>query len=290
MESIFWGHSLVQYGAIVDDKPESVELVPREYVVPERHGVMRRLYRTNDLVDYERAPFNNWIVEVGKRDDLGLLLKATPHAIWKKNATGSWSEFVELFGQPTRIGKTHSSNKENRENLESMLANMGSSAWGVFDTDDELQLIESNKTDAHETFQELILQANAEMSKLIVGQTMTADNGSSRSQGEVHERILNDYFKHDLMFVSHVVNNKLIPMLIKQGVKIEGLKFKFDTTEKLGLTGQFDIDKELLKSYKIEPEYFAKKYGTPVEEVEFKPTQQQVENEFFKNSIHKYYE
>ena len=289
MESIFWGHSLIQLGSIIDDKPETVELVPREYVIPERHGVMKQLRNTGTLIDYTSNPQSKWLVEVGNRNDLGLLAKATPHAIWKKNAIGSWAEFAEVFGQPTRIGKTSSSNAENRKNLESMLENMGSSAWGVFDTDDELMFIESTKTDAHAVYEQMIATNNSEMSKLILGQTMTSDNGSSRSQSEVHERILNDYFKHDLVFITNVVNNKLIPLLKSHGVQLDGLIFKYDTTEKLDLKSQFEIDKELLKTYEIDPEYFVEKYGTPVVE-KLLPTKQEMENVFFENSISKYYE
>jgi len=289
MESIFWGYSLIQFGALVDDKFESVESVPREYIIPEKRGVMKRMSDSNNLIYFDEKPFKQWLIFLDS-NGLGLLNKATPHAIWKKNAVGSWAEYVEKYGQPTRVGKTHSSNKANRENLESMLANMGSNGWAVFDNDDELQFLETSKTDAHSVFNEMVSLCNSEMSKLIVGQTMTSDNGSSRSQATVHENILNDYFKHDLMYISNIVNNKLIPLMVDKGVALEGFTFEWDTSEKMSISQQFAIDNELLKTYTIQPEYFIEKYGVPVETKQNDINDPTATNVYFKNSISKYYE
>jgi phage gp29-like protein len=38
----------------------------------------------------------------GGKDDLGLLAKAAPWVIYKRNTTADWAQFSEVFGMPIR--------------------------------------------------------------------------------------------------------------------------------------------------------------------------------------------
>jgi len=170
LDAIYYGHSLIQFDSVVDNAFKSVELVPREYVKPEFH-IVTNTYADLSGTDYLEAPYNNWCIGVGKPRDLGLYMKAAPLVIWKKNALGAWSEFVEIFGSPIRIGKTDVRDEETRANMESMLKNMGVASYGVFDTGDLIELVESNRSDAFQVFDMMIQRCNSEISKLILGQT-----------------------------------------------------------------------------------------------------------------------
>jgi phage gp29-like protein len=87
--------------------------------------------------------------------DLGIFMKAAPLVLWKKNAMGAWAEFIEKFGSPIRIGKTDSTDQQSVDNMEGMLRNMGVAAWGLFKTDDIIELVESSHTDAYEVFKNI---------------------------------------------------------------------------------------------------------------------------------------
>ncbi len=117
LDAIYYGHSLIQFDSVVDNAFKSVELVPREYVKPEFH-IVTNTYADLSGTDYLEAPYNNWCIGVGKPRDLGLYMKAAPLVIWKKNALGAWSEFVEIFGSPIRIGKTDVRDEVTRDNME----------------------------------------------------------------------------------------------------------------------------------------------------------------------------
>jgi hypothetical protein len=54
---------------------------------------------------------------------------------------------------------------------------------------------------------------DVELAILINGQAMTSMNGSSRSQGEVHERVMDEITKDDEVFITTLVNEKLLPLL-----------------------------------------------------------------------------
>lgn len=273
MDSVFWGHSLIQFDSIIDvnghDEFKDVFLVPRIYVKPEFH-IVTSDYASMTGTDYLEKPYKNWVIGVGKPKDLGLLLKIAPLQIWKKNALGAWSEFVEKFGVPIRIGKTLVRDEASRKNMTDMLKNMGVSAWGVFDLEDLIEIVESKSQDAYEVFDMMIQRCNSEISKLILGQTSTLEEKAFVGSAEVHERVLQGYSDLYEKFIYGVNNYQLVPMLNALGFGLEGLTIACEAEDEWTLEQKGKFDVELIKTgkYKFAPEYLKEKYGTEVEEVE----------------------
>ncbi len=275
MDSIYWGHSLIQFEDIISlngiDVFKEVELVPRMYVKPEYHMVMASTASLPpDGIDYLEQPYINWSISVGKSRDLGLFLKITPLVIWKKNAIGAWAEFIEKFGSPIRIGKTDSTDQQSVDNMEGMLRNMGVAAWGLFKTDDIIELVESTHSDAYEVFDKMIERCNSEIAKLILGQTGSTDEKSFVGSAEVHERMLQNVGYRIKQLIYSINNNQLIPMMNALGFGLDGCYIDIESEDEFNLEqkGKFDI--ELLKTgmYKFTPEYLKNKYGAEVMEVE----------------------
>jgi hypothetical protein len=263
LDSIFYGHSLIQFDSVVNDAFKCVELVPREYVKPEFH-IVTNTYADLTGTDYLEAPYNNWCIGVGKPKDLGLYLKAAPLVIWKKNALGAWSEFVEIFGSPIRIGKTNVRDEQTRANMESYLRNMAVASYGVFDTDDLIELVESNRSDAFQVFDMMIQRCNSEISKLILGQTGTLDEKAYVGSAEVQERVLKNVAYNDEFFIEGVLNYQLVPMMTRLGIFPEGVKITVKAEDDLSLIEQSKIDIELIKTGKFTftPDYLEEKYGS----------------------------
>lgn len=283
LESIFYGHSLIQFDSIVEmngiNQFKDVELVPRIYVKPELH-IVTEDYSALTGTDYLEKPYNRWCIGVGKSKDLGLLLKIAPLQIWKKNALGAWAEYTEKFGSPIRIGKTATRDEATTTNMENMLRNMGNSAWGLFDLDDEIELIESNRTDAYEVFDKMIERCNSEISKLVLGQTGTSDEKSFVGSAEVHERILKSYEWSDEIFIKGINNYQLIPMLNELGFGLEGMTIGIEAEDELSLLDQSKFDLELIKSglFTFSAEYLKEKYGSEPIEVEQPDTTKELKN------------
>ena len=272
LESKFFGYSLIQFNDLKGYCFKSTEVFPREYVYPQKGSVRTSPFSTADLISYEASPYDAWTLGIGNPSDIGLLMKAAPLVIFKKTALGSWTEFAELFGAPFRLGKTDVRDEELRDNMYNMLENMGRNAYGVFDKDDELEFIRDKKSDAFNVFNELIERTNSELSKLILGSTMTMDDGSSRSQSEVHERTSGAINKEDAFFIQSVVNDELIPWLNKyHDFNITG-RWVFDDTENTSKAEQFKIDSELVKmGFNVPKEYFTETYSTPIDDKEEEP-------------------
>lgn len=285
LDSIYYGFSLIQFGALENDVFRTIDLVPRQYVKQEFDIVVETpaAITGENFLD---AKYKGWVIGVGQKRDLGLLAKAAPYVLWKKGAMQAWAEYTEIFGTPIRIGKTNVRDEVTRSNMENFLKNMGVSAYGVFDTDDLIELVESNRTDAFDVFDKMIDRCNSELSKLILGQTGTTDEKSYSGSANVHERVLKMYGEADEMLLDSIFTYQLVPLLNFHGLGFEGLRIESEEEDKFSYEEKAKIDLELLKYYDIDPIYIEKEYGTPV-------TKKAVDNtgsiQSVKNKLDEYY-
>ncbi len=270
LDSLYWGHSLIQFGDILTvagiKKFDKVELVPRKHVVQE-FGVITREVGDDwkKGISYRDGKIAQWVLEAGRPKDLGLLLKCAPPALSKKNMLAFWDAFGEMFGMPIRIGKTTSRDQTEITKVEKMLNEMGSAAWGLFPEGTEIEIKETTRGDAFEVYDRRIIRANSEMSKGILNQTMTIDDGSSKSQSETHLEVFQNVVDGDADFLKDNVNDKLFPFLTMHGFPLDGFKFKWDESIDYTPEQQISIEQMLLNNgYEVEPKYFVDKYNIPI--------------------------
>ena len=266
LDTRFWGASLIEFGAPVSVLGQmrfsSVSLVPRRHVRPEYGVIVRDQNDSPDRgISYRDGALADWCIEVGKPHDLGLLLKCCPQALPKKNMLSFWDGFGEIFGMPIRIARTTSADEKERSKLENMLAKMGAAFYGVFAEGTEIEIKETTRGDAYNVYDKRIERANSELSKGTLNQTMTIDSGSSLSQSEVHLEVFEDVVEHDRKFLRNVINNKLIPFMIKHGFPLEGLTFEWDDTVEYTPEQIRQVEQMLIQGgYEIDPDYFREKY------------------------------
>lgn len=279
LDSIFWGFSCVQFGAIVNDKYSSVELIPRIYVVPEFSLVRTNTATVTEGKHFDEAPYNNWCIGVGEKRDLGIMMYLAPYVIWKKNAMAAWAEFAEVFGSPIRVGKTDVRDELTRKNMENMLKNMGVASWAVLDLNDNIELMQASRTDAYAVFDKMVERCNSEISKIILGQTGTTDEKAYSGSANVHENVADMIAKQDTLKMQFVIENQLVPMMIRNGFDLTGCTFKYDDSESLPLAEQAKIDASFMPYVKFEHEYLEHKYGIELMDEEEEPNGSEVENE-----------
>lgn len=260
LDSRFYGHSLIELGppTLIDGKPGFLysKLVPREHVSPEL-GVFIR----DPGDDWKKGiPYNvpeyfPWVIEAND-DSLGLLLKCCAPAISKRYILAFWDEFAEIFGMPIRFATTTSRDRTEQNKIATMLEKMGAAAWGLFPEGTTIQLKETGRGDAFEVYDRRIIRADFEMSKALLGQTMTMDNGSSQSQAEVHKKILDRICESDADFVRDLVNNQLFPRLKVHGWRVDGHRVDWDEKIVFSPEQQTERDRLVLQYYEVDPKYF----------------------------------
>lgn len=267
MDSIFYGHSLIQflgYNAKLGEF-EGVELFPREYTKPEFGIVVENIYDVTG-VDYNQELFKPWVIPVGEKRDLGLLMACAPLVIWKKGALQAWSIFTESFGVPTRILQTDKTDPKTRAEFEDMLINLNESAWGIIGKDDILKLEEIKNRDSFSVFQKLIDTIDKQLALILVGQTSTSNETSFVGSAEVQERSFKQMNMVDDYFIDDILRNKLIPLLNLHGFNFNNVKIVAESDDAFTLQQKAKFDIELLHTglYELPVEYINETYGSPV--------------------------
>lgn len=270
LDANYWGHSLIGLGDLTTDingrlTYDGVRLVPRKHVIPEYNRVIPQLgqdWRTG--IDYHQPPYCDWLIEVGQPNDLGLFLKAATQTIPKKNALAFWDTFAEIFGMPMRIAHTTTRDEKELAKMEKMLDSMGAAMWGMFQDGTDIEVVESTKGDAFNVYDKRVDRANSELSKLIIGQTMTIEDGSSLSQSQTHLEVFQNLVDADRDMLCDIINEQLIPRMIRHGFPLQGLHFLWDDTIDYTPEQQKAVEEMALNHFEVEGSYFRDKYGIPV--------------------------
>ena len=272
LDANYWGHSLIELGDLTTDingKPtyDGIKLIPRKHVIPEFHRVITDLGQDwSTGIDYHQPPFSDWLIEVGQPDDLGLYLKAATQTIPKKNALAFWDTFAEIFGMPMRIAHTTTRDDKELAKMEKMMAEMGTEGWGLFQEGTDIEVVESTKGDAFNVYDKRVDRANSELSKLIIGQTMTIEDGSSLSQSQTHLEVFQNIIDDDCAMLRDIINGQLIPHMIRHGFPIRGLHFEWDDSVDYTPEQQKAFEEMILNNFEVDGSYFTEKYGIPVGE------------------------
>lgn len=261
LESVFYGHSLVELSASETDEID-VRLIPRQNVVPEL-GLF--LYdSTADKGDYYRElrEYGTYILEFGAPGNYGLLNKAVPHALFKKFAHACWSELCEIYGIPPRYIKTNTQDPAMLDRAEEMLRDMGSAAYFIIDTTEEFQFASGVSTNG-DVYNNLISLCNSEMSLLISGAQIGQDTkNGNRSKEEVAVKQLEKYVGSDKRQAEDWMNSTVLPALFRMGVLTDGLRFSFNSEED---TGQlWNRTAQAMQYYEIDPAWIKDKFGIEI--------------------------
>lgn len=270
LESIWYGHSLIELGDVRSDGDghpafSGVTLIPRKHVIPEKGRVVQRVGMNWETgIEYRERPWSDWLIEAGRPDDLGLLLKAALHTIPKKHAMSFWDCFAEIFGMPWRIARTTTRDPNEFQRLQNMIYGAGNNQGIVTGMETEIQFVESGKGDAFNVYDRRVDRANSELSKLVIGQTMTIEDGSSLSQSQTHLQVFMNLVESDRDFLRDIINNQLIPLMILHGFPVKGLRFEWDDAVDYTPEQQVAYETMIADRYEVEPSYFADKYGMPV--------------------------
>lgn len=242
-----------------------VKLLNPAHYVPEFKSVLRDPSDSEalplDLPGYE--PFFLHICQ-DSQHDLGKLWKALPLIIAKRAASLAWSQFADRFGQPMRVLKTAVTDRMQLAQLDQRLKDMGRDNTIRLPYSADFQLLMPNMSDAYKVFDELMTRSNNELSKLIEGQTMTSDSGSSRSQSEVHAETAELYRYEDAAFVAGAINDTVLPALEQHGVKVKDLRFEWVEQDEIKPEVSLEIDKWLQDKFQIPPAHWAAKYGVEI--------------------------
>ena len=135
-------------------------------------------------------------------------------AVWafmlKSFTLKDWAAFMEVHGMPLRLGKYGAAaSPEDKKVLLRAVRDLGADAAAIIPSNMEIELVET-KAFSEKPFEAMAAYLDKQISKLVIGQTMTADDGASKAQAAVHDKVRVDIKEDDAVAIAVTINRDII--------------------------------------------------------------------------------
>lgn len=161
-----------------------------------------------------------WSFATGADDD------ETPHGIglahwlywpcrFKREGINAWVDFLDNYASPTAVARyepQQDGQRDDAEKLQKMLASLSRRKSIAHVKGIEIEILETKRSGKAE-FGELHERMERAISKIVLSQTMTTDDGSSLAQGQVHESVRDEVVKADSDLLCSSFNRDVIAPL-----------------------------------------------------------------------------
>lgn len=202
-------------------------------------------------------------------------------AIWlwffKNYCLKAWVMYVEKYGQPFRVGKYGpGASKEDKDTAFQALVRMGSEAVAMLPDSMQLELLQvvgQGASGGSGVFDALANRCDAEITILILGQTLTTSvgkEGGALATASVHQGIRQDLLEWDGRMLSRTITEQLVAPWVRfqfgEGVEIPN--WELQTSEAADLKTEVQILKGLVVEcgLPVSQAFVYERYGIDVPE------------------------
>jgi len=135
--------------------------------------------------------------------------------VWfKRNGTRFWATYLEKFAAPTSVGHFPAGTDDaTRARLLEAVESVQTDAGIVLPEGMQIDLLEAARGGTA-SYEQWLAYWDSAIAKVILGQTMTTQDGSSRAQAQVHMDVRQDIVRADADLVSDSANRSWIRWLI----------------------------------------------------------------------------
>lgn len=140
--------------------------------------------------------------------------------MFKNYTTRDWVRFVEAYGQPLRLGKyDKGSSDHERGVLLGAVSKIAADAAAIVPMGMEIEFPEPKDAAARsEIYKDLLEYIDAQVSKAVLGQTLTTDTsesgGGAYALGKVHDEVRHDIERSDARQLAATLNRDIVRPLI----------------------------------------------------------------------------
>lgn len=188
--------------------------------------------------------------------------------LFKNYDLKDWVAFCEVFGMPLRLGKyTAAASEADQRALMEAIYSLGTDAAGIIPDSTMIEFIESNKTTSVEIYEKLARYCDEQISKAILGQTLSSDSGGgSYAQGKVHNEVRHDLTAADAKALATTIRRDIIKPLVEYnfGYDVDAPLFTFASEETEDLKDTVTIYQTLnAMGLPISTEHIYNKFNIP---------------------------
>jgi len=205
-------------GAVERVYPWAIKARPQIKFTMDEQENFRLITKTN-RVKGEPIPDRKFIFhrlpEQGSLLRAGVLRTLLWIFLFKNYTIKDWVSFVEVYGQPYRVGKYPvGAGEEYKDVLTQAVIGIATDAGAVIPQNMEIEFKEVNRTGSVQAYEKFAGFCNAEISKIILGQTLTSDvgrgGGGAFALGKVHADVRQDILEADCVDLEETLNSTLV--------------------------------------------------------------------------------
>jgi len=260
LKTMLWG--ITGFEFIVGKTFDWAE-IPRKHIKPEFKviGVEQSDITGFNYVDMPMI----WVL--GKTFDLGILLKCSPYAIWKRGGLADYAQFVEIFGQPVRIYEYDAFDNKTKQEVQKVADEAGGAMSILIPKQAGFRMEDGKTANANGDLQtKFVKTLNDEMSVIILGNTdtTTASKGSGFAQSKTHSEQQLEITKADMKYELQYLNSpKFLSILKTYGFPTQG-SFEYVQVANIAvLVERIAIDEVLATIVPIDDDFFYDTYQIP---------------------------
>lgn len=235
--------------------------------------------RTKDVPEGILLPANKFIVHrykarSGHTSRAGILRVVAWMYLFKNYDLKDWVSFAEIYGLPLRLGKyAPGASDSDKAALMRALIQIGSDAAGIIPDGTSIDFITTEKTSSSDLYERLARYCDEQISKAILGQTLTSDSGGgSYAQSKTHNDVRHDLTVADCKALASTLRRDLIrPLCIFNFGEDKRIpKLRFDCEESEDLTQTATIIGTLVNEIglRVPTSFIYKKFSIPEPEAD----------------------
>lgn len=230
--------------------------------------------RTQETPEGILLPANKFIVHrykarSGHTSRAGILRVVAWMYLFKNYDLKDWVSFAEIYGLPLRLGKYAPGASEADKNaLMQALIQIGADAAGIIPDGTTIDFITTKKTSSTDLYERLARYCDEQMSKAVLGQTLTSDSGGgSYAQSKTHNDVRHDLTVADCKALASTLRRDLIRPLclfnFGENKRIPKIQFDCEAGEDLEQTANI-LDVLIGKiGLRVPTSYIYKKFSIP---------------------------
>jgi hypothetical protein len=177
----------------------------------------------------------------------------------------NWAKYAEKAGNNFEVIKYQGAqpDQSERDRVLLKLANRGANSGTDLPMGVSHEVTNMSSSSQNQLFENQFKALNDEMSKLVLGQTMTTEDGSSQSQAEVHERTQETIFDSDSKNLIDTLNYEFQEIGIKRFDLEPGGDFVYAENMNAQTSEMIEVDTALKALIPLDNDYLYEKYNIP---------------------------
>lgn len=298
LDAVFYGYSLMNITGVTNGEIENIEIQRRAFISPDRETLCQFLYQLSGIqfnnpsvTDNDGNSFYDWSIyaTTDTEDGVsicgnGLLYTVAYYEIFLRMITGFNANFIQIYGQPFRVGKTTKLEGAEYEALYAGLRDIGTNNFALIDAQDTIEFLETGQSGTgwkgYENFEQrmedkisIVLLGHKDAMKSTPGKL-----GSTQGEDSPVTKALEDVASSDTDYLEIGMNFQVIPKLIKLGIQIPiGLTFGFkndaekrETRKKEDASNKVTADIAVAMKnagFEMDEVYFTERTGIPCKKI-----------------------